>query len=123
MINPIYNLPEIQFVGGESQTLIFTFETVTGKDFDASRCRVNLALIPFVNKRGNPVFNKDAELKRGTKGVYNIAQFDLASEDTVKLVGAYVYQITIVDEDNISEIPSQGIMHISKNIHASYITG
>lgn len=123
MINPIYRLPEIQFVGGESQLLIFDLETVTGKEFDAARCKVNLAIIPFINKRGTPVVAKEAEKKRGTKGVYSIIQFDLYPEDTAKLVGEYIYQVTIVDEDGIAEIPSQGIMHISKNINTGYITG
>ena len=123
MINPIYNLPEIQFVGGESQILLFNLVSNAGRAFDAKGCKISLALIPFINKRGNPVVIKEAELIEGARGMYNIARFELKPNDTVHLVGEYIYQITIINEDNISEIPSQGIMHIVKNIHTNYITG
>lgn len=125
MINPIYNLPEINFIGGESQTLIFNLYTKEGTPFDANGCTLGFAIINYVNKNGVPILVKqtpDIEIKIGESGIPNIAIVNLLPEDTVYFQGRYVYQITVYDSYGETEIPGQGIINIIRNIHQSFIT-
>ena len=122
MIHAIYNLPEMSFIGGESQTLIFNLLTYDGNDFDASECDVGFALIHYSNKNGIPILTKKANILEGDEGIMNIANFDLLPEDTLGLYGRYVYQITISDAYGNTEIPGQGIIDITRNIHPNFIT-
>lgn len=125
MINPIYNLPEINFIGGESQTFVFNLYTPLGKPFDANGCTIGFAIINYVNKNGVPILVKEApdvEVQLGESGVPNILIVNLLPEDTVYFQGRYVYQITIVDPYGETEVPGQGIINIVRNIHQSFIT-
>ena len=123
MINPIYNLPELNFVGGESQTFLFNLLTASGASFDASSCDVAFAVVSYANKTGNPLFSKKVTVSEGDGGVLNLASVELLPLDTVSLYGRYVYQLTITDIDGNTEIPGQGIMNITRNIHHGAITG
>lgn len=122
MIHAIYTLPEISFVGGESQTLLFNLLTLSGNDYDASECKVGFAVIHYTNKNGVPILTKDAEIKIGNNGIMNIAIVDLLPEDTIDLYGRFVYQITISDPAGFTEIPGQGLIDITRNIHPEFIT-
>lgn len=122
MIHAIYTLPEIAFVGGESQILLFNLYTISGNDFDASECKVGFAVIHYANKNGMPVLTKDADILMGKNGVMNIASVDIYPEDTLDLYGRYVYQLTITDAYNNTEIPGQGLIDITRNIHPEFIT-
>lgn len=122
MIHAIYTLPEISFVGGESQTLLFNLLTLSGNDYDASECQVGFAVIHYTNKNGVPILTKDAEIKMGNNGVMNIAIVDLLPSDTIDLYGRFVYQITISDPAGFTEIPGQGLIDITRNIHPEFIT-
>lgn len=125
MINPIYTLPEINFIGGESQTLIFNLYTLSGTPFDANGCTFGFAIINYVNKNGVPLLIKespDVKVQLGESGVPNIVVVNLLPEDTVDFQGRYVYQITVLDSYGETEIPGQGIINIIRNIHQSFIT-
>lgn len=122
MINKIYNLPEIYFIGGETQTLLFNLCTVGGNDFDASNCKVEFALIHYANKNGIPLLVKSAEILEGKNGIMNVASIDMTPDDTLELSGRYVYQLSICDAYNNAEIPGQGIIQITRNIHPEFIT-
>lgn len=122
MINPIYNLPDIRFIGGESQKFIFTLLTPNGYDYDASECTVNFAIINYSNKNGKPLLIKEAEIIKGLNGIMNIASVELLPEDTVYLSGRFVYQISIADAYDNTEIPGQGIMDVTRNIHQNFVT-
>lgn len=125
MLVPIYNLPEIHFVGGESQTLVFYLYTKTGSPFDVSDCSVGFAIVNYVTKNGEPILVKeDADIKKriGDEGITNIVEVELSDDDTVHFQGRYIYQLTITDSEGESEIPGQGIVDIVRNIHQSFIT-
>lgn len=121
MLNPIYNLPEIHFVGGESQKFLFNLKTPMGYDFDANECDIGFAIINYANKNGSPIITKNATVIMGINGIKNVAQVDLSPTDTLSLYGRYIYQITAKNKDNITEIPGQGIIDIARNIHTEYI--
>ncbi len=126
MINPIYNLPEINFVGGESQTLTFNLYSKQGAPFNISKCTLGFAIISYINKNGAPVLIKqtpDIELRNNDDGIPHIAIVNLLPEETVNFQGRYVYQLTVIDPYGETEIPGQGIMNITRNIHQNFITG
>ena len=122
MLNPIYNLPEIQFVGGETQKFAFRLFTPGGLPFDANGCNVDFAVVNYANKNGLPIFTRQATLLFGDDGIKNLAQVVLNARDTALLYGRYIYQITITSADGTTEIPGQGIMNITRNIHADYVS-
>lgn len=44
----------------------------------------------------------------------------ITPEDTVDLWGKYIYQISIKDANGVVEIPNQGILYITNNIHKDF---
>lgn len=122
MINPIYTLPDMSFVGGESQTFLFNLLTSAGKSFNASDCTVAFAIVNYANKNGTPILIKYADIIMGEEGLMSIASVDLLPEDTIHLYGRYVYQLSICDSYGKTEIPGQGIIDITRNIHAEFVT-
>ena len=121
-MNSLYSLPEINFVGGESKVLQFNLLTVGGNSFDASDCKVGFAIINYCGLTGEPAVTKEASIVMGDDGVNNIVSVELVPEDTISLYGKFVYQITLLDHLDRTEIPSQGIMNIARNIHPQFIT-
>lgn len=122
MINPIYNLPQLDFIGGESQTFLFNLLTATGNTFDANGCTVEFSIVNYANKNGIPILIKPAVIQLGQDGVPNIAEVNLLSGDTVFLFGRYIYQLSIKDTYDETEVPGQGILNITRNIHQSFVT-
>ena len=96
-----YSLPTIDFVGGSTQELVFhTFFSQNKKPFDLSSCTASFALINFVNKNGSPLIAKPMEVSKSEDGdgtVTNVLRVVLLPEETVDLVGKFIYQITIQD--------------------------
>ena len=115
-----YSLPTIDFVGGSTQELVFhTFFSQNKKPFDLSSCTASFALINFVNKNGSPLIAKPMEVSKSEDGdgtVTNVLRVVLLPEETVDLVGKFIYQITIQDISGEIEIPDQGIIRIANNI-------
>lgn len=121
--NP-YSLPAVDFVGGSTQELVFhTFFGQSKRPFDLSSCSASFAVINFVNKSGAPLISKAMEIDKSEDGdgtVTNILRVVLLPEETVDLVGKFIYQITIQDVSGEIEIPNQGIMLITNNINKGF---
>lgn len=119
-----YQLRTIDFVGGSTQELVFhTFFSQNKKPFDLSSCTASFALINFVNKNGSPLIAKPMEVSKSEDGdgtVTNVLRVVLLPEETVDLVGKFIYQITIQDISGEIEIPDQGIIRIANNINKSF---
>ena len=121
MLNPVYSLPELNFVGGGSQEFHFHLLTAGGTPFDATGCDVAFAIVPYVNKCATALLTKPATVSIGAEGVMNLATVHLESRDTAWMHGRYVYQLSVRDKDEEVEIPGQGILNIACNIHQSFI--
>ena len=87
-------------------------------------CTANLAIINYVNKGGEP-HSKDMTIttddESDSDAVYNVLKVTLLPSDTVDLYGKYIYQITIKDVEDNTEL-KQGIMYIGNNINKSYVS-
>ena len=123
MVSPIYNLPTLDFVAGETQSFRFHLLTAANSPYDANACDVAFAIINYTNKTGTPLIVKDVSISIGESGIPNVASVELLSDDTIYLYGRYVYQLSIRDAFGETEIPGLGIMNITKNIHQAFITG
>jgi hypothetical protein len=122
MLNPIYSLPKIDFIGGESHTFKFRLVTPTRESFDANGCTMAFSIINYANQNGEPLVIKGVALEIGEDGVPNIAVVHLLPEDTVELSGRYAYQISIRDTFDEVELPGKGLFDITRNIHRRFIT-
>lgn len=112
-----YALPTIDFVGGETQKLLFRLYHKTGKrPFDTEGCSCDFSIVSALNKTGEPIFSKQMEVGGG-----NVLQVKLLPEDTLTLSGRYIYQISIKDANGDTEIPKQGVLYITNNINKSFI--
>lgn len=124
MQTTIYTLPEISFIGGETQELYFHLKE-TGemgrKSFDAGGSNVDFAICNYSSKTGTPILSYSPTLAADENGIESIITLTIPKEDTVSLAGKFIYQITIIDADGNAEIPNQGIMNIVKNIHQDFI--
>jgi len=120
--NP-YTLPTIEFVGGESQELLFNvYFYKNRKPFSMIWCTSNFSVVDFTNKKGSPILNKSMDvLENGDGSAFNILSVDLTPKETYELSGKYIYQITIRDVNGNVEIPRQGLMYITNNINKSFI--
>ncbi len=121
--NP-YVLPTIEFVGGETQELLFDMYFYQGKKpFSMVGCVSNFSIVNFTNKHGAPILRKDMEVLENQDGTsLNVLSVELTPEETYNLSGKYIYQISIKDVSGNVEIPKQGLMYIINNINKSFIT-
>lgn len=121
MINNIYSLPELDFIGGSSHSFLFhTYcDEAKTKPLDLENCTANFSIVSFANKNGDPAVSKEmAPQKNGV--LFNTLQVTLAPTDTLNLFGKYVYQITIVDGSGNVDL-KQGIAYIHHNINTSIL--
>ncbi len=123
MIISIYNLPEISFIGGESEKFAFNLHTITGRDFDATDCEAGFAIINYINKNGEAILKKDATIEEGESGYNSVVVVELEQADTISLHGRYIYQLTLTNAEGKTEIPGQGIIDITRNIHPEFALG
>lgn len=136
MRQSIYALPEISFIGGETQELGFYLYAHNGLGFDASGCAVSFDIVSYSNKLSDTVVHltssnegeiqitsgADSPLDQGGNPIANYVFVTISNDKTVNLYGKYIYQMTVVDiSSGKSEIPSQGLMYIINNINKSYI--
>ena len=123
--NP-FTLPELEFVGGSTQELVFhCYHEQNGKPTELSSCTANFSLISYVNKYGSPLISKAMEIRAGTdddEGICNILAVVLEPSDTLELRGKYIYQIALKDVTGLAEIPGQGLFHINNNINKGFIS-
>jgi len=117
----IYTLPEISFVGGETQEYRFHLVNEGGDAFDADGATVDFSICNYSNKIGDPILSYTPTLLADSHGVVSIVRVKIPKADTAKLAGKFIYQITIIDLTGDSEIPNQGIMNITRNIHQDFI--
>ena len=124
MISNVYSLPEINFVGGSSEDLIFHVycDKDDPKPFGLTDCTANFAIVNFVNKNGAPLVSKAMEVRINEAGTdYNVLVVELKPSDTLDLFGKFIYQVTIKDIDNNADIPQQGIIYIHNNINKDFL--
>lgn len=120
----VYTLPEISFVGGETQTISFYLKNQNGEPFDAAGSVSDFSFCNYSNKDGTPLKSYTPTLMaEGEHGVPCILSVTINGTDTANLSGKFVYQITIRDLEGKTEIPNQGIMNIARNIHQNFIQG
>lgn len=78
MVSSIYTLPQISFVGGETQKLTFSLfkrmGTKSEMPYDATGATVDFSLINYSNKIGIPILSKSAKIKKGEESSYNWAE-------------------------------------------------
>ena len=120
--NP-YTLPTIDFVGGETQDLVFNlFFYKNKRPFSTTGVSANFAIVSFTNKMGTPILTKPMEGAFNDEGtISNVLTVTLEPSETVGLNGKYIYQIQIRDIDGDVEIPKQGILYITNNINKGFI--
>ena len=120
--NP-YTLPTIDFVGGETQDLVFNlFFYKNKRPFSTTGVSANFAIVSFTNKMGTPILTKPMEGDFNDEGtINNVLTVTLEPSETVGLNGKYIYQIQIRDIDGDVEIPKQGILYITNNINKGFI--
>ena len=114
-----YQLPTVEFVGGETQRLSFQFFRTTYSNMvPLTSTTSNFSVISSHNKRGSPIISKSMEIRLGDDGLtMNVLYVELDSSETLNLFGKYIYQIVIKDVDGDIEIPMQGIMYVTNNIN------
>lgn len=119
MINSIYILPQETMIGGETRNLVFRLYSQNGFPFSLYGCTAKLAITNYSNKSGQPAITKPCVIRTDAEGVDNVISADLETGDTLHLAGKYIYQVTVVDRFGEAEIPGQGIILITPNIHKS----
>jgi len=126
MISNVYSLPEIDFVGGSSATLIFNVYANQDdpRPFAMTSCVANFAVIDYINKTGDPLISKQMIVRPSSNNlIYNVATVELKPEDTLDLFGKYIYQVTIRDAENNVDIPQHGVLYIHNNINKGFLRG
>ena len=112
-----YSLPTIEFVGGETQKLMFNAYHYQSRDvFDLSGCTYSFSVVSATNKVGTPVITKTGSITES----YSIS-VTLDPRDTVNLYGKYIYQISIKASNGTIEIPKQGVLYITNNINKTFV--
>lgn len=118
MINKLFNLPTLSFVGGESKKITMTLRNENGALYNVPGAVVRLTVVSFVNQNETPSIDKSgsgqAEIKRGEAGDWCECEITLTPEDTISMFGKYIYQIKISDVAGNVVCP-QGIMMIRSN--------
>ena len=121
MKNTIYTLPQDRFVAGQTCRYVWKMYRESGHPFNANGCEGSFALIDYSHKDEDPILIKPVEFIVGDEGLVNIASLELEPKDTINLDGKYIYQLSIKDPEGNLEIPNQGLLYISNNIHKSFV--
>lgn len=118
-----YTLPTIDFVGGETQDLMFNvYFYKNKKPFSLTGCTCNFSIVSFTNKTGAPILSKQMNaIFNDDISSDNVLTVTLEPTETVDLFGKYIYQIIIKDINGDAEIPKQGILYITNNINKGFI--
>lgn len=119
----IYTLPEISFVGGETQEFVFNVTNRSGEALDVSGMSVDFSIGSYTNKTGTPLLSYTPTIRGEDGGAAAILVVNIPKADTAGMSGKFIYQITILDAQGRSEIPNQGIMNITRNINQSFVGG
>lgn len=116
----IYTLPEITFIGGETQEILFRLKNPAGELHSIYNGAADFSFCPYTYKSGTPsVSIPPYFLDDGNGGTCKILVTIPASE-TVDRYGKFVYQL-IIKEDSKIIVVCQGLMNIARNINKRYI--
>lgn len=124
MLNKMYSLPELCFVGGSSEDLQFNLfcNEAAPEPFSIFGGEANFSIVNFLNKNSTPLVSKKMDISMNDEEThYNVLRVSLEPADTVDLFGKFVYQITIRDIDGNVDIPHQGIISIHNNIDKVFV--
>lgn len=116
-------LPTIEFVGGETQDLMFRVFFYKNKHpFSLTGCTCNFSIVNFTNRTGAPILSKSMKSSINDEGTSdNVLMVTLEPAETVDLCGKYIYQVIIKDMNGDTEIPKQGVLYITNNINKSFV--
>lgn len=127
MLNKMYSLPELCFVGGSSENLEFNlyYDKSNPRPFNIYGGRADFSITSLISKNGCPLFSKSMQILQGDTHTpedmcYNVVRVSLLPEDTVDLFGKYVYQVTLMDVNGNIDV-YQGIISIHRNINKTFI--
>ena len=121
MKNTIYTLPQDSFVAGQTREYAWRLFRESGLSFNSYGCTGAFSLLDYSHKDEDPILVKEITFIAGDNSINNVATVTLNPQDTVELDGKYIYQLSIKDMDGNVEIPNQGILYISNNIHKSFV--
>lgn len=124
-----YTLPEISFVGGETQTFSLSMKRQnekTGKleSFDLTDAEVFFSVADYSDKTGKPLLSYGSQMikiENDANNIPSVATLTIPKEDTALLSGKFEYQVTVIDLLGQSCIPNKGIMYIAKNINQELV--
>lgn len=115
-----YTLPTIDFVGGETQKLVYhLYFKNTQQPITVVSCSASFSLVEYGNKHGEPIWTKDMTVSNDENG-HSSLFVTLEASDTIDLCGKFIYQISIKDASGVMEIPKQGIIYITNNIDKEF---
>lgn len=115
--------PTIYEVGGGDITIDFDLKNYhNGSAYNAENCTAQLAISDYLY-RTTPLLKYEAAIKADLNGVLSVASFVIPASDSVKLSGAYIYQVSIKDASGNFESPMQGKMVICPGINADFVNG
>lgn len=123
MLNKMYSLPELCFVGGSSENLEFNlyYDKSNPRPFNIYGGEAIFSIVHFSNKNSAPVVSKKMDIVIDNSSMsYNVLRVTLDPTDTVHLSGKFVYQITMKDVNDNVEI-LQGVLTIHSNIDKGLI--
>lgn len=124
VLNKMYSLPELCFVGGSSEDLQFNLfcNEADPQPFNLFGGIANFSIVNFLNKNSTPLVSKKMDISMNAEEThYNVLRVSLEPADTVDLFGKFVYQITIKDIEGNVDIPHQGIINIYNNINKAFV--
>ena len=72
MISNIYSLPQIDFVGGSSESFIFNLYYSGDRDtpYGLVGCDANFSIINYINKNGDPVVSKKMNIEASSDSMF-----------------------------------------------------
>ena len=117
-----YNLPTLTFVAGSTQNLTYhVYWHKNHRAYDLGTTSSKFYLTEHLKRQGAPLLTKPMTVKEsdrlGERGVYNVLNVVLNRQDTVGLMGKYIYQISTFDGDK-ADVTYQGVMYIMDNIES-----
>lgn len=114
-------LPEFSMTGGESKNITIPIYNKSGKQIDVSGMSARLAISDYVNIGMEPLVIKDCEVRPDGGDAFAVLFVALDPEDTVRLSGKFIYQVT--GKDFAADFGvMQGIMTIAANRDREAIT-
>jgi hypothetical protein len=113
MSENIYNLTELNMIGGSYQVLEFTVYDENNQPINLNGATCTWYLRSYGNYAESAVL-----VKSGSVTGTNTFEVVLSSSDTINLYGKYVQQPVVQDYSGKTFRPAQGIIMISKAIQS-----